>query len=532
MSFRYEIIDCKAWLKDLVTSEYQETSLPKLFHNDVLDNDNQIVSSEIRTVPYLVGIFSTSQTQRFGKNKRGNVIYMVKPLNNKLPGFMISYGGKLKGKLAVKFKYINWNNKLPSGEIIDVIGKFEEDNITKILMYHHNIYPKKLKTTENQFEESIERKDLTHLNIFSIDPEGCVDIDDALSITKEGDNVIVGVHIAQPICWLSYQDIRTKMKYQFSTLYIDENNRKDLWDSQITEKASLFQDQKKPAYSVLFYFENNTLIKTEDFPSFIINKSKLTYENAKECPSAVTLETFTENFTSIDDYHDTVSYWMVKTNNHIGVKLKNKIPYRVNHQDDNLEVEIEGLPKDIGKIFTSKKIESAYYSMEEIRHQTLGLNYYCHFTSPIRRLIDTWIHFYLTYPSIRDEMDIDCQSINKLDKETKKFHRQLELDKIIKNMFFEKSNVEMTGYISEILSYNSIEVYVDGVGFLKVRLFNFKFDYLVTKSISGNSLSLNYQDQSYNYKIGDSIELFFDKIDGILPRDKMMVRAKNSISFI
>lgn len=531
MSFKYEIIDSKAWLKNLETSKYQETSLTKLFHEDVLNQDYHVISSYIRTNLYLVGTFSTSQTQRFGKNKRGNVIYLVKPLKNKLPGFLISYGGKLKGKIAVKFKYTNWNNKLPSGEIIDVIGNFTEENMVKILMYHHNIYPKKIKTTENTFEESIERKDLTHLDVFSIDPKDCVDIDDALSIEQNGEITVVGVHIAQPICWLSYDDIKTKMKYQFSTLYIDED-RKDLWDSIITEKASLFQGEKKPTYSVLFHFKNNILIKKEDFPSYIVNKNKLSYENADICSSVRNLNKFTTTLAPIEDYHDIVSYWMVKTNNYIGIKLKNEIPYRVNQQDDKIDIFIDELPKDIGKIFSSKRIDAAYYSVDEIRHQTLGLNYYCHFTSPIRRIMDTWIHFYLTYPTTRGLMKIDCQSINRLDQETKRFHRQLELDKIIANIFRDTCHIEYSGYISEILSSNTIEVYVRDIGFLKVRLYNFKFDYLVLKNQEVNSLTLSYQDQTCNYIVGNSIDLIFEKLDGTLPKNKMMISTKNQISFI
>ena len=531
MSFKYEILEGKAWLKNLQTLEYQETSLPNLFHGDTLDQNFQIVNSDIRSCSYLVGIFSTSQTQRFGKNKKGNVIYLVTPLNNKLPGFLISYGGKLKGKLAVKFKYTNWNNKLPSGEIIDVIGKFDDENMIKILMYHHNIYPKKIRTSNNEFEDSIERKDLTDLNIFSIDPEGCVDIDDALSITINDSKVTVGVHIAQPTCWLSYDDIKTKMKYQFSTLYIDED-RKDLWDTIITEKASLFQDEKKPSYSILFHFEDGILKDTEDFPSYIINKNKLSYDNASNCSDANSLNEFTNNLSSIEDFHELVSYWMVKTNNYIGCKLKDKIPYRVNHQESNSDIIIDGLPKDIGKIFNLKKIESAYYSMEETRHETLGLDNYCHFTSPIRRIMDTWIHFYLTYPDLRDKMEIDCQLINKLDKETKRFHRQLELDKIVKDLFVEESSLVKRGYVSEINSKNRIEVYIEGIGFLKVNLYNLKFDFLVEKNVEKDQITLTYQDKSYSYKVGDEVDLLLNRIEATLPKDKMKVTVQNSISFI
>ena len=182
MSYKYEIFDNKSWLLNLKTNEYQEFNESKYFQNDIFDIDKNLIDSPVRNSKSLVGIFSTSQTQRFGKNKRGNVIYLVTPLDNELPSFLISYGGKTIGKIAVKFKFNNWDNKLPSGEIIEVIGNYNEENLHKILMYHYNIYPKNIKfdSNLNSNENNINRIKLA-VNIFSIDPDDCEDIDDALS---------------------------------------------------------------------------------------------------------------------------------------------------------------------------------------------------------------------------------------------------------------------------------------------------------------------------------------------------------------
>lgn len=528
MTFRYEIDNNKAFLFHIVDGNYIETKLSNLFHGDILDEDYKVVSSEIRN-SNLVGTFSTSQTQRFGKNKKGNIIYYIKPLNTKLPGFMISYGGKLTGKLAIRFKYSSWTNKLPSGEIIDIIGSYSDENLFNILMYHHNIYPKKLKYQENESEKKLQRKEYQE-NIFSIDPDNCMDIDDALSIVTKRNTVVIGVHIAQPSAFLSLSDIKNKMKHQFSTLYLDEE-RKDLWGDEITEKASLFEGVKKPAYTTLFHFQDNNLVQIEDFPSIITNNKKLTYDNAESYEMATLLKNFTRKITSIVDYHDLVSYWMVKTNNHIGKKLINRIPYRVNSENVNLiEKTIEELPEDIGKKLLLKKVEAASYSFEETRHETLGLNYYCHFTSPIRRIIDTWIHYQLTYSERCEKIDLDI--INKLDRETKKFHRQIELNRIIKRVFEKENKVEKIGYVTEILSDNFIEIYIEEFGFLKIKLYNLIFDYLVEKEKNDTSIKLKYKDQEFCYKLGCSLNLIIHKLEATLPKDKMLVLHKEGISFI
>lgn len=530
MTHSFEIHDNIAYLKNNNSLNYIKSELTnKFFVGDLLDDNFDLIHSDVRS-KFLVGFFSTSQTSKFGKNSKGNTLYSVTPLDMTLPNFIISYGGKLKGKIALKFKFVSWEDKLPKGEIVEVLGLFNQDNMINILLNHYNIFPKKIKIEESNYEKSISRKDLRKLELFSIDPKDCMDIDDALSIEINDDITTIGVHIAQPICWLSPDSIKKKMYYQFSTLYINEE-RKDLWGLEVTNKASLFEGEEKPCYSVFYHYKDNILIRTEDFPSLVINKKKLTYDNADNYKSSRLLKDFTNLLENIDDYHELVSYWMKETNKYIGIKLKDKIPYRVNRiKVDSSIVNTEEFTKDIGKILFQKNIESAYYSMTENYHTTLDVNYYCHFTSPIRRFIDSWIHFYLTYSdSIKLEIDID--RVNYLDKQTKKFHRCIELDNIYSTIFKEYNCIERIGFITDIIAINKIEVYIEDIGFLKVRLYNLKFHYLVSVEKSNNIIEIEYNGEKYKFAVGDKVELILNKLEAIIPKDKLIVELKNSINF-
>ena len=219
---------------------------------------------------------------------------------------------------------------------------------------------------------------------------------------------------------------------------------------------------------------------------------------------------------------------MVKTNSYIGNKLSN-IPYRVNHFNN---VELPDLSEDIGKKFMSKKIDSAYYSLEEIFHQSLGINKYTHFTSPIRRYIDTWIHYYLTYPDARGELKLNLDLINDLDTRTKKFHRELELNDTINRIFADTEMIETIGYIYQIISNNMIEIYIDDIGFFKIKLYPIKFDYLIEKEKTDNNLMLKYQDKTLNYKIGDTINLTLNYKNDVLPKNKIIILPFDCFSFI
>ena len=147
------------------------------------------------------------------------------------------------------------------------------------------------------------------------------------------------------------------MVNQFSTLYLNESE-KDLWGKKITEKSSLLKDQEKYAYSTFYYFENNKLIKTECYPSLVINKENLSYDNAHSSKYAKELNHFTNQLTSINDYHDLVSYWMVLTNQTIGKKFFDsdiKIPYRINSKSNSIKnSSYDNLSEDIRKKFISK----------------------------------------------------------------------------------------------------------------------------------------------------------------------------------
>ena len=44
-------------------------------------------------------------------------LYLVKPFTYNLPNFIVAYkeNAKIKGKVKIRFKFLNWNSKLPRG---------------------------------------------------------------------------------------------------------------------------------------------------------------------------------------------------------------------------------------------------------------------------------------------------------------------------------------------------------------------------------------------------------------------------------
>ena len=479
-----------------------------------------------------VGYFSTSQQVTYGKNKSGKTIYQVIALNNKnneSSFYLVAYGNKIKGKLLIVFNIINEKNDsqsnalplhtlLPRGEIIDIIGHMNKDNLIITLKYIYNVFCRPLYFKElsiNTLESTIKRRfiDLPEKKqIFSIDPEETNDIDDALSFEEYDSHYIVGVYIAQPIYYLTQELIEIHSKKAFSTLYnngYSKNN--NLWGDKITLASSLIPNEERPAYAIFYYIDKKyNFIKIENYPVIIINKIKTNYDNCLNYDFIQNLYNLTNNLYNINNTHELVSYWMVKTNNHIG--LNYKLPNRVIKKNIENNLENFDVNDDIKNIFINS---SAYYSLSENYHEILDKYNYIHFTSPIRRIIDTLNHWSITYNIPFTDFNINIDDINKLDKQTKKYHNNIKLleaiDKLSNETIFDgwiyKNNWKK--------SLNKISVYFKELGFLKVELLNNKFNYLINYFI---------ENKFNEIKVGNKYKFKILKKEGFLPKDKLVIK--------
>jgi exoribonuclease R len=449
----------------------------------------------------LVGFLSTSQQVTFGKTKTGGIIYKIKCFNHYPSTFLISYNGKLKGKIIFTFKIINEEKHI--GEIINVIGLMEESNLLLTLQYIYNIFRKniiKIKL-ENNLELLVKRPYIDKY-IFSIDPLNSMDIDDALSFEEYDDYNIVSVYIAQPICFLSEDKMIETCKVAFSTLYnyprTDNNN---LWGNIITDESSLLMGKQRPVYVIEFYInKNNEFINYKHYSAIITNKYQTNYDSCLQNPIIKKLFNFTEKLYNIShkkanelisskkflifSSHELVSYWMLNTNNYLGKSEESKlykIPYRVMKKSINEFIDVD---TEIKTVFMNKISESAKYALNDLEnyHSALDKFDYIHFTSPIRRIIDTLIHWCITYKinfeDLLNKYNITIDDINVLDKSTKKYHQSLKLlDNIINLPWIidDKQNyyVLLEGWIFKIkeLKDNNFcaTVYFKEIGFHKVK---------------------------------------------------------------
>jgi len=145
---------------------------------------------------------------------------------------------------------------------------------------------KNLKITN---KDLINRKDLTYLTSFTIDPIGAKDFDDAVSITKDDkNNFHLAVHIADVAHFVKVNTTLDKAaSTRGNSTYFPDKCIPMLPDKLSNDLCSLKEDVIRLTISVLMKFNSSgDLLSYNIVRSFIKSQKRLTYEKAKNILSS------------------------------------------------------------------------------------------------------------------------------------------------------------------------------------------------------------------------------------------------------
>ena len=128
------------------------------------------------------------------------------------------------------------------------------------------------------------RLDLRHLDVCSVDPIGCTDIDDALHcIVLPNGNYEVGVHIADVSHFVkSGAEIDREAARRCTTVYMVDR-RTDMLPGLLTETlCSLVSDVDRMAFSVIWEIDSKTFnpVSSKFTKSCIRSRASLNYYKA------------------------------------------------------------------------------------------------------------------------------------------------------------------------------------------------------------------------------------------------------------
>lgn len=439
----------------------------KLFSEDIVDLSTPIpavINSPTKSI-LIPGVLILDGNQTYGRtanNKR--LFYKCIPNNPNLPAFLVPYSPeinflKTQKNRYVVFRFDNWQTKYPHGILVENLGTTDDlpafyeyqlfcrdihskitdftTDVKKSLQLFKSKSPphKRIFDSWNGIEMDkkcasdceIDTHNLEKLlpefkalnyhffqdsspayrkpRVFSIDPEGAKDFDDAFSIMMISPFVAtVSIHIANVYAWMETLNLWSSFGDRISTIYLPDSKRPMLPPILSDSICSLVSDgTAKPTFCMEMNIDiNNPLI----LPGSIrfLNQSVKVDKNyvyeSKDLLKDVDYQLLHRCTKLLDpsvkDSHDVVAYWMIQMNTICGNRL-NKMgtgifrEVSLNREEDK-EVPLEGLPLNTKNVLTNWKNTSGKYTLfddsKPIHHSSLKKESYIHITSPIRRLVD------------------------------------------------------------------------------------------------------------------------------------------------
>lgn len=388
----------------------------KLFHQDTLDDKFVLLQRSVK-LKKIPGILLLEGNKTYGRHKN-RLLYKCIPHNKHLPIFLVPYELKIGfskhfQNKYVLFSYDSWDTKHPYGLLDETIGDVNLlTNTSRYLLhcndlvYSHKKVQKKIGKIDydRALMEIVEKyniESLEHKHIFSIDPQGSKDLDDAMSIDKLNETkYIVRIYIANVLLWIDYLDLWEELTNQPSTIYFPHEKKSMLPNILGDKFCSLLEKQKKLVQVFEFCIENGNVNKEESkiYNALVTIKKNYVYDepSMQSNKHYSSLQELSQNVTTRDmDSHEVVSYWMVEANKWMAETLHNNEMgiFRTAYYSE-LPSGVASEHKDIIQTYLHTHSQYVLYSVQGLKHSVMKEDKYLHVTSPIRRMVDICNQYY------------------------------------------------------------------------------------------------------------------------------------------
>ena len=185
-----------------------------------------------------------------------------------------------KNKYLGKVKRIIGHKNDPGVDILSIVYKYDiNDAFSDKVMEEVNDIP-----TSVEQNDKIDRKDLTNEKIFTIDGDDTKDIDDAVSISKKGDNYILGVHIADVSYYVKEgTELYKEALDRGTSVYLVDRVIPMLPHKLSNGICSLNPNEERLAVSCVMEINpKGKVVDYDIFPSVIKSRKQMTYNNVNK----------------------------------------------------------------------------------------------------------------------------------------------------------------------------------------------------------------------------------------------------------
>lgn len=369
------------------------------------------------------GIVHLTSKTLYGMTSRNAPLYRFRPLDDSLPDMIVgsSAPDRTRNILAIVDVTMEYTHP-PRGNIVVVLGPCGDPSAEREALRYRWGPP--LRWNKNTLQPIVpppfKGRRLLDVPTVNIDPPGCRDIDDCVSIWTDSDGrlqlaiTIADVHewiLANP--WLTHHSPRIGQ-----TLYTDDGQVvMPMLPPALSEKScSLLPGERRLGVSLIYTVTSDFLLVNPRIEKvIIINKKSYTYDSiysATDFPVYIL-----ERVTGKKDSHEWVSELMILYNKYAADRAG--IVYRAHDAPCTEKMaKYSAIDSELGTLAYS----AASYTTKPLPHWGLG-GLYCHATSPIRRWADV-----INQGVLKDEqgtVSFDVDQMNETARRTKRYSRDM-----------------------------------------------------------------------------------------------------------
>jgi exoribonuclease R len=376
----------------------------RAFPGDTVDWNGTDVVSVTRSSArlFLVGTLETTSKTRYGLTSRGTPLYRFLPYSEAYPPFFVgSTSQDTSQNLLVRIEFESWatTSSCPRGILVQTFGPAGDLAAEEAaLLTHYAPIRWKGKFATESLHPPLKLPALAGpARTFHIDPPGCRDIDDAISLEELKRGWRVHIHIADVASWLlSNTNLAAVASEIGQTVYKDGRAVTPMFPFELSEGVfSLLPGQPRRAWTLSFDWERGGQISAQKWSlQEIIVRESYTYEEAQGCAWAPAL---TEIATSLSghpclDSHEWIEQLMLHYNKEAASLLlsssKGGVLRRHAAPDRERFAALEALGLPAARM-AQRAGEYCATTETDLAHWGLGASQYCHASSPIRRWADT-----------------------------------------------------------------------------------------------------------------------------------------------
>jgi len=362
---------------------------------------NQQCELELRDQhPLLAGTLELTSKSTYGMTRRGHLMYLCTPYDKRYPPFIVGSSEKDRSQnLIVLIQLEEWVTQFPRGSIQQTLGRSGEEKaelealIWQACPWRYPVY-----AYQPTLLQSVSRTRLSGTT-FHIDPEGCRDVDDVITVEPINgtDNWRITITISDVAAFVEEGgavDIMASLIGQ--TLY-DTDGRvlRPMLPAEYSEQTcSLLPGKECYGISLQFIWDTIAIRDPTWFQSILTVNQSYTYEEfqVSDSPFRPVLQAIASHLAKkpVTDSHEWIEQMMILYNTAAGKQLKamkQGIVRRHSAPDrERLQAYQSHCPELEMLAFSSA--EYCLAEEEDTQHHGLDSDHYAHASSPIRRYAD------------------------------------------------------------------------------------------------------------------------------------------------